>query len=345
MRGHGMELAALKQIGVCGNTRNTLGNRCLPLGFRRQPFARPPSEGLCLEVAHMTDGRRRDLAQGEKSAHGVDHPHTIYLAPVERRIPLPGVHCFPALGEPELGARIASVFHEGEILAASDGARCERKWLKKDSVSRRFVVVSEAVAGVTNLGESTGETAPAERRGAGLEAAAFRICGMQRVAPECMLDVVAEQLLVLLLVMDSQLDALGRCGGHASLVQAHDRVLHVLAVGEDLLDAGTREGGAQLFLWLIGDVVVIAVEEPEEVRMEWLVAVEVFAEDEGFEEPSGVGEMPFYRARLRTALHHHVFRSERARQREALASRCSEGSQEFVRTEFRFCYWHWSFTS
>ncbi len=168
---------------------------------------------------------------------------------------------------------------------------------------------------------------------------------MQRVAPECVLDVVTEQLLVLLLVMDSQLDALGRFGGHAALVEAHDGIFHVLAIGEDLLDAGAGEGGAQLFLRLIGDVVVIAVEEPEEVRMEWLVAVEVFAEYECFEEPCGVGEVPFCWARLRTALHHHVFRCERARQREALASRCGEGSQEFVRTEFRFCYWHRSFTS
>ena len=157
---------------------------------------------------------------------------------------------------------------------------------------------------------------------------------MQRVAPECVLDVVAEQLLVLLLVMDSQLDALGCFCGHAALLEAHDAILHVLAISEDLLDAGPGKGGAKLFLRLIGDVVVITVEEPEEVRMEWLVAGEVFAEDKSFEEPGGVGQMPFGGAGLGTALHHHVFRRKWSAEGEALTARRGECGQESGRAEF-----------
>ena len=160
---------------------------------------------------------------------------------------------------------------------------------------------------------------------------------MQRVGPQGMLDVVAEQFLVLLLVMDAQLDTLGCFVRHAVLVELRDGIFHVLAVGEDGIDAGAREGGAQFLLRLIGDVVVITVEEPEEIRMEGLIAGEVFAENEGFEEPGGVGQVPFGGARLGTALHHHVFRGERSAQGEALTARRGESGQESGRAEFHCC--------
>ena len=54
-----------------------------------------------------------------------------------------------------------------------------------------------------------------------------------------MLDVVAEQFLVLLLVMNSQLDTLCCFGRQAFLVEPRDGVFHVLAVGEYGVDAGT----------------------------------------------------------------------------------------------------------
>jgi hypothetical protein len=44
--------------------------------------------------------------------------------------------------------------------------------------------------------------------------------------------------------------------------------------------------------------------------MEGLVASDEFAKDEGFEEPTGVGEMPFNRAGLGTGLDHKVFRRQ-----------------------------------
>src|SRR6202012_6121193 len=130
----------------------------------------------------------------------------------ERCVPLLRIHCVPSFGEPELRASVGAVFHEGEILRAGDGTRREREGLQEESVARRFVVVCEAFAGVTDLGESAGEVEPAQRRGAPLEFAAFCVRGMEWIGPEGMLDVVAEQLLVLLLVMDAQLDALGRLG-------------------------------------------------------------------------------------------------------------------------------------
>src|ERR1700747_3037737 len=104
---------------------------------------------------------------------------------------------------------------------------------------------------------------------------------------------------MLLFVMDAQLDA--PCGlvGRAFAVKPRDGIFHVPAVGEDVIDAGTREGGPQFLFRLIGDAVVITVEEPKEVGMEGAIAGEVLAKNEGFKEPGGVGEMPLCRARLR----------------------------------------------
>ena len=157
---------------------------------------------------------------------------------------------------------------------------------------------------------------------------------MERVGPEGMLDVVAEQLLVLLLMMDAQLDALGRLGRHTALIELCDGIVHVPAIGEDSIDTGAREEGASFLLRLIGDVVVITVEEPEEVRIAGLIAGEVFAENECFEEPGGVGQMPFGGAGLGTALHHHVFRRKWGAEGETLASRRGECGQESGRAEF-----------
>src|ERR1700742_2732179 len=93
------------------------------------------------------------------------------------------------------------------------------------------------------------------------------------------------------------------------------------SIVEDDLERWPRERRAELLLRLGGDVVVIAVEQPKEVRMEGPIAGQIFAQNEGFEEPGGVRQVPFCWAGLRTALHHHVFGCEGVTQCEGLASR------------------------
>ena len=83
------------------------------------------------------------------------------------------------------------------------------------------------------------------------------------------------------------------------------------AVGEDGVEGRAGEGGAEFFLGHVAEGVVVAVEEPVEVGMEGLVGGDELAEDEGLEEPAGVGEVPFDWAGLGTGLDHEVFRGER----------------------------------
>src|SRR6476469_4802935 len=133
---------------------------------------------------------------------------------------------------------------------------------------------------------------------------------------------------MLLLMENAQVDTLGCFVGQALVVVPRDGIFYVSAVGKNVVEFGTREGGAQLLFRLVGDVVVITVEEPEEVGMEGAIAGEVFTKNEGFKEPRGVGQVPFCRACLRTALHHHVFWCQRSRKREALPARRGECCQE-----------------
>ena len=74
------------------------------------------------------------------------------------------------------------------------------------------------------------------------------------------------------------------------------------AVGEDVGERRAGEAGAEGFGGHVAEGVVVGVEEPVEVGVEVTVGGEEFAEDEGLEEPGGVGEMPLGGAGLRTGL-------------------------------------------
>src|ERR1039458_1070430 len=67
-------------------------------------------------------------------------------------------------------------------------------------------------------------------------------------------------------------------------------------------------------------VLVIAVEEPGEIRVEQPVAGHEFAEDERLKEPCGVGKVPLGRRGLGDGLHHHVLRRERLAERKGPAA-------------------------
>ncbi len=117
---------------------------------------------------------------------------------------------------------------------------------------------------------------------------------MKRIGKEGVLDVGGDELLMLLLVVEA--DVNGGAGLEREGVggeQAGDGIVNVGAVFEDELEGGAGEAGAEGFFGLIADEVVVGVEEPEEVRIQRLVVGVVGAEDEGLEEPGGVGEVPF----------------------------------------------------
>ena len=139
--------------------------------------------------------------------------------------------------------------------------------------------------------------------------------GVERVGEEGVLDVGGDELLVLLLVLEAEGDAADGFGVGGVLglgfEQAGDGGVDVGAVGEDVGERRAGEAGAEDLGGHVAEGVVVGVEEPVEVGVEVLVAGEEVAEDEGLEEPGGVGEVPLGGAGLRTGLHHQVFGRER----------------------------------
>src|ERR1700729_3500119 len=173
-------------------------------------------------------------------------------------------------------------------------------------MTRQLVIKGESIAGKSDVEEAALVFNP------------FRFCGRRcmevngivavrgtkRVGPERVFDVVGQQLLMLLLVMKAKHDAASYFVWRIGSQQALNSVLNVAAVLEDGVDWGAGEGGSQLFFGLVRDGVVVAVEEPAKVGVEFAIAVEELAQQEGLEEPGGVGEVPFGWARLGTGLHH-----------------------------------------
>ncbi len=134
---------------------------------------------------------------------------------------------------------------------------------------------------------------------------------MEGVGEEGVLDVGGDELLVLLLVLEAEDDAAGGLVLYGLLQEAGHGCVDVGAVGEDGVEGRAGEGGPELLLGHVAERVVVAVEEPAELGMEGLVGGDELAEDEGLEEPAGVGEVPFDGAGLGTGLDHEVLWRER----------------------------------
>jgi hypothetical protein len=294
----------------------------LPLELGGETLAGPAGIGVGLEEAEVTGGGFAEVFEGLEAVEGVDAPAgfgVVVALPVERRLPAFGAHGGPAFGEPELGAVVTVLVDEGEVLSTGYGTVCELEGRDVNLVARGLVVEGEGVGGgwiesEANLGEAWGEADPFDwggDDGLGLEGTrGGKIAGVERVGEESVLDVGGDEFLVLLLVFEAEDDALDGVAFYCFLQEAGHAGVDVPAIGEDGFERGAREGCAEFLFGHVPEGVVVAVEEPAEVGMEGLIAGEELAENKGFEEPAGVGEVPFDGAGLGRRLDHHVFRRE-----------------------------------
>src|SRR6266550_257691 len=128
-----------------------------------------------------------------------------------------------------------------------------------------------------------------------------------------MLDVHQQQLLVLLLVVETEhgelREAVPRVGV-ATVDQLLHRAVDVSAVARDLLDGRAGEQAALRTRVPWTDGFVVRVEQVPEVGVERLVAGEPGIEDEGLEEPGGVTAVPLRGAHVGHRLDDLVLRSE-----------------------------------
>ena len=142
----------------------------------------------------------------------------------------------------------------------------------------------------------------------------------QRIAPECVLDVSDNQLLVLLLMVQAQDNQFSRRLGDSWLKKFEHVLVHMGAIFAHLVQAGTGKGIAQRFVRLLPHSVVIGIKEIAEALIKGAIAGEMCGKNKRLKEPTGMRQMPFGRAGLQTRLHHLVFRAERRRQRLCLLS-------------------------
>jgi len=308
------------------NDRRRGGGGVLPFEFGGKAGVGPAGEGVGFEEAEVTDGGFGEVVEGEEAVEGVDAPAGLgaaVAAPVKRGLPAVLAEGGPAFGEPELGAVVGIVVDEGEVFGAGDEAGGQGEGGEVDLVLGGLVVegeggwvgrVSGGIGSGADVDKSGAEVDPGDGRGdaaAGLPDAVMKR-RVKGIGVEGVLDVGGDEFEVLLLVMEAQGDALAGFVGEVArgFEEGGDGGVDVGAVGEDVGEWGAGEGGAEPFLGHVAEGVVVAVEEPVEVGVEGFVAGEKVAEDKGFEEPGGVGEVPFDWARLRTGLDHHVFGGE-----------------------------------
>ena len=118
----------------------------------------------------------------------------------------------------------------------------------------------------------------------------------RRVAPEDVLDVHEQQLLVLLLVVYPELDERTHRLVRRRMEEPVHGLVHVGPVAPDVGGPGTGQKTSLGSRMSGADRFVVGVEEEPVGRVERAVADLMGAEQERLEEPTGVGPVPFGRA-------------------------------------------------
>ncbi len=284
------------------------GGRLFPLRFGRQACAGPARERIGLEQAEMAHRRMRiafaPAAEGE-FARAVGMP-------VQRALPVLGATLGPAVAEPQPDRAIAAIGDELGVFGVAHRAAGQRMRRHQHAMPRRFVVVGEV--GMrrprrgTDLADLLIALQPAQRgRRRVLRRQVDAIGRAQWIAPERVLDVGEQQLLVLLLVLQAQFqDLQGLRRQRAGLQLRQHAGFDLVPVLQHLRQRGPRQQAAMRPRMRRADALVVTVEQVIPLRIVRAVR-RIGAKHETLEEPGGVREMPFGRAGVVHALHHRVF--------------------------------------
>ncbi len=153
---------------------------------------------------------------------------------------------------------------------------------------------------VPHLDDAAIEGNPCERRRlARADArAGLAVSGLERPGGEQAQNVGEQKLLVLLLVIDAELDELKRLRRKGRVEQTVERRIDIGTVGAHLLRRGPREQPALRPRMPRAHALIVGVEAIFEALVEHAVARQEALQQEGLEEPGGVGEMPFGGARI-----------------------------------------------
>ena len=231
--------------------------------------------------------------------------------PVAGSLPAARLHHRPSFAHPQLRTPVAAIGEESRVLPVAHQPLGDGEGLQPHPVAGAFVVEVESLrtGGNADLHQPAGEGAPAGR-GVGGDAQLpqpFRAVGplredrLQRVAGEAVEQVHQQQLLVLLLVLQAQLQQspyrLAPLGWFRPQIrqQLLKPRVHSLAPGQDRTDRRAGQQTAGRARMALTDGVVVRVEEIAPARIGALPAGQVGLQQEGFEEPGGVPQVPLRR--------------------------------------------------
>ena len=287
-----------------------------PFGLGGQARAGPAGIGIGLVIRQMHHRLARHQRPAARKREFL--PASLLLAPVQRVGDLLAAAPVPALGQPVRGVGITTIGHEGQVLGIRHRPRCQRIGLQKDAVARQFVVEGKARACMACLHQAALERLPVAGRSrlAVCHRRGISVGGPQRVAPQQMLDVGQQQLLVLLLVLQPQLQQTPDGLRQAILLQQAEHArINIGAVGQHGGQRRPRQQAALRPRMLAPHALVVGVEEHAKRRVERAKALLVPLQDEGLEKPAGMRQVPFGGTGVRHGLHAAVLGRQRPRQR------------------------------
>ena len=325
----GMPAGLLQKVALRLPARRSV----FPLGFGGQAGAGPAGEGIGLVVTEV--GHRIVKAQGFPSVQRELGPALRFMEPGERSVGR-GFHPpGPTVAQPEGGLRVAAVLDELEPLAIGHEPVGEREVGYHLPVSGPLIVVCEAVAVVPDLDRRTAELVPALLR----SGACGRRClgpkrGLQRAAPQNMLDVHEHQFLVLLFVVQSEFDDRLESRIEMFLKESIHTGINLVTVLHYIAEGRSGEKPASRARVLGSDQLVVGVEQHAVVLVHGLPAIPCL-EYECLEEPGRVPEVPLRRADVRHGLDLHVLRGKCPGQGHCRCPRAGEAGGQVIPGRWR----------
>ena len=262
-------------------------------------------------------GHRFFRVQGPGTAEGDDLPISVTAVPVEGRLPAVFADGLPAIGKPQQGVPVSTVVDEIQVLPASHQAVHQAVVGEPGLVPGPLVVPGKSLGRGSHLEHPAFQ--PVKFQGGrcgrlpGSIVIASPIAGSQGIARQDVLDIGDQQLLMLLLVVQSQLHQLRELG-KAPPVQIFNYpqqpFVDAGAVAIDLLHRRPRQRPSNVPGNPLSEALVVGVEDEVIPRMISPIVLCKTFQDHALEEPGGVTQMPLGRADVRHGLNHVVLGAE-----------------------------------
>jgi hypothetical protein len=208
-------------------------------------------------------------------------------------------------------------------------------------MTRSLVVEREVAARMAGFHDAlaTGQEAQRYRRRRDIIRCRLRVGRLQRVAPESVLDVGKQQLLVLLLMLQAQFDQHAQCGVVVACQPFAHGVVDATAVVAHFVQRGAGQQAALRAGVHRPHGLVVGVEQVMPFRPRRAIG-RIAAQHELLEEPGGVRKVPFAGTGVRHRLDLHVLGAESGAQVLRMPTHVQEAGGGVIRQRLKHGHVH-----